>query len=388
MVEIESLQPAVASAPGAEIGPEPNTTPGKPTDANLEEKRTSPENALPPPEPRSPYVELGAFKGHANVVTSVAFSPDGKEILSGGWDKTIRLWDVATRQEIRRFGSAEPGPSPWLNFLANGASPGDRDRWMLGAAFFHQENWGPKGWVTSTAFSPDGQWLLTGGLDKVARLWDKTTGHQSRCFAGHTETVSSAIFTPDGKQVLSAGWDQTLRLWDIETGKELQKFIGHTGVVNAVAITRDGKQALSGSWDRTLRLWDLANATSKRLDGHKDMVQGVALSPDGTVAVSASADKTVRLWDLAAGKEKLRFEGHTEPVRCVAFSPDGKFVVTGSGGRDRSLRVFEVATGKELHHLEGHADEIWSVAVSPDGRAIVSAGVDQLIRLWGPGPRK
>ena len=146
--------------------------------------------------------------GHSFIVRSVAFSPDGRFALSGSWDQTLRLWEVATGKEIRSYV-------------------------------------GHMGGVNSVAFSPDGKLALSGG-DDTLRLWDVATGKEIRSFVEHKISfVKYVAFSQDGRFALSGSLDRTLRLWNIATGKEIRSFSGHTGGVNAVAFSPD-RYALSG----------------------------------------------------------------------------------------------------------------------------------------------
>ena len=149
----------------------------------------------------------------------MAFAPDGKQVLTGSWDKTARLWDAQSGKELRAF-------------------TGHADI------------------VGSVAFSPDGKQVLTGSLDKTARLWDAQSGKELRTFTGHARVVGSVAFSPDGKQVLTGSGDKTARLWDARSGKELRAFKGRDAAVLSVAFSPDGNQVLTGSFDNTARLWD------------------------------------------------------------------------------------------------------------------------------------
>ena len=143
---------------------------------------------------QQPARNSGVSRGIADWVWSVAFSPDGRYVLSGSSDKTLRLWEVATGKELRRFE-------------------------------------GHSGRVCSVAFSPDGRYVLSGSRDKTIRLWEVATGKELRRFEGHSSWVISVAFSPDGRYILSGSEDRTLRLWEVATGKELRRFEGHSDYV-------------------------------------------------------------------------------------------------------------------------------------------------------------
>ncbi|MBE9032372.1 TIR domain-containing protein, partial [filamentous cyanobacterium LEGE 11480] len=202
--------------------------------------------------------ERNQLKGHSNSVFSVAFSPDGKRIVSGSWDKTLRLWDAQTGQPIG------------------------------------QPLKGHSNYVWSVAFSPDGKRIVSGSWDNTLRLWDAQTGQPiGQPLKGHSNAVWSVAFSPDGKRIVSGSWDQTPRLWDAQTGQPIgQPLKGHLNAVLSVAFSPDGKRIVSGSWDQTLRLWDAQTGQpiGQPLKGHSNAVWSVAFSPDGKRIVSGSWD--------------------------------------------------------------------------------------------------
>ena len=283
-------------------------------------------------------------RGHTESVRSVAFSPDGKRIVSGSWDNTLKVWDATSGQET-------------LTLKGHTNS------------------------VFSVAFSPDGKRIVSGSWDNTLKVWDATSGQETLTLKGHTNSVFSVAFSPDGKRIVSGSWDQSLKVWDATSGQETLTLKGHTREVESVAFSPNGKRIVSGSFDKTLKVWD---ATSRQetltLNGHTGPVSSVAFSPDGKRIVSWSEDKTLKLWDATSGQETLTLNGHTGEVSSVAFSPDGKRIVSGS--EDKALKVWDATNGQEMLTLNGHTGEVSSVAFSPDGKWIVSGSYDWTLKVW------
>jgi WD40 repeat protein/serine/threonine protein kinase len=284
------------------------------------------------------------FEGHTDKVTSVSISPDGRWGLSGSWDRTLRLWELATGKCVRTF-------------------EGHTAR------------------VWSVSISPDGRWALSGSDDQTLRLWEPSTGTCMRIFRGNENWVTSVGISPDGRWALSGSQDKNLRRWELATGQCVRTFKGHTEAVHSVRISPDGRWGLSGSFDKTLRLWDMATGQCVRtFEGHTEWVTSVSISPDARRALSGSWDKTVRLWDLATGQCVRTLEGHTGSVRSVSISADGRWGLSGSN--DKTLRLWELATGQCVRTFKGHTEAVHSVSISPDGRWGLSGSYDKTLRLW------
>ncbi|KAJ7112463.1 WD40-repeat-containing domain protein, partial [Mycena epipterygia] len=240
--------------------------------------------------------------GHANSVTSVAFSPDGTHVASGSSDHTVRLWDAISGVHLRTLKG-------------------------------HSSS------VESVVFSPDGTHVASGSSDHTVQLWDAASGVHLQTLKGHSSSVESVVFSPDGTHVASGSGDCTVWLWDVASGVHLQTLKGHSGGVWSVTFSPDGTHVASGSVDHTVRLWDVASSVHLRtLKGHSDWVQSVAFSPDGTHVASGSHDHTVRLWDAASGVHLRTLKGHSDGVWSVTFSPDGTHVASGS--LDHTVRLW------------------------------------------------
>ncbi len=290
------------------------------------------------------------FGGHTAAIRAIAFSLDGKKVLSGSDDRTVRVWDAISGKELRRFE-------------------------------------GHKDTITAVAISPNGKHALSASQDRVLILWDIESRYIIQRFTGHTEAVQALAFSPDGKTVLSGGTDRALRLWDIESRKELRTFSGHEGKITSVAFSPDGKTILSGSHDHTLRLWDVATGESLRvLHGHTGEVYSVAFSPDGRAVAGGGNDKMVRIWAVQSGQEVRRLEGHANAVIRIAFSPDGKTILSASSqyqNVDQTIRLWDVTTGKEKKTFGGADRNRISVAVfSPDGKTALTDGPEPVLLRW------
>jgi WD40 repeat protein/energy-coupling factor transporter ATP-binding protein EcfA2/Tfp pilus assembly protein PilN len=339
--------------------------------------------------------------GHSDSVSSLAFSPDGKTLASGSWDKTMRLWDVVTRQPL---GQALVGHSSWVESVAFSSdgktiASGSLDKtlrlWEVATRQpLGQPLVGHSSWVESVAFSHDGAIIASGSRDHTIRLWEVATRQPlGEALVGHSSWVESVAFSPNGAILASGSRDDTVRLWEVATRQALgQPLVGHSQSVSSVVFSFDGKTLASASDDKTVRLWDVASkqALGQPLVGHSESLSNVAFSPDGKILASGSVDQTVRLWNVAS-KQALDHGqplfGHSEGINSAAFSPDGQTLALGSG--DNTVRLWDVATRQPFGQpLFGHSEGINSVAFSFDGKTLASGSDDKTVRLWEVATRQ
>lgn len=245
---------------------------------------------------------------------------------------------------------------------------------------------GHQGEIMSTEFSPDGQRIVSAGMDGTLRLWDANTGKTINIEHFFNKSwVWSTSFSRDGNIIVSTSQDGMIRLWDSKTGRAIGKPMdGHAGGVLSAAFSPDGRRIVSSGQDGTVRLWDVSTTTQiiKPLHGHERQVVSASFSPDGTMIASAGDDGTIRIWNISKGKEIIPpLRGHQAWVRSAVFSPDGKHLL--SAGGDGTLRLWDARNGRPISKPQaGFSGVMWSAGFSADGKKIVSAGADGTIRIW------
>jgi len=329
---------------------------------------------------------LDAICSHEGVLTCVAFSKDGKTLLTGSDDKTARLWEGATGKQLgpplqhqARVAAVAFNPNGKTVLTASedktarlwDAATGQ----PLGPPLRHLQK------IDTVAFSPDGKIALTGSWDNTARLWDAATGQPLGPPMQNQGPVVRAVFSPDGTLVLTTAGGSQARLWQVATGTQFGPPLQHDSPVLALAFSPDGQTVLTGSGDNTARLWRVA--TGQQLGArmqHEGWVGSVAFGPDSKTVLTGSIDKTARLWDAATGKQLGPTLQHQSIVGVVAFNPDGKSVLTAS--IDGTARLWESATGKQLGAPLQHQGSVTAAIFSEDGKSVLTGSIDRTARLW------
>ncbi|HEV8083540.1 MAG TPA: TIR domain-containing protein [Chitinophagaceae bacterium] len=320
---------------------------------------------------------------HNQTINSIAFSTDGKYILSSSKDSTARLWDLEgkliseCKDPSQLFCSALSRDG---KYIGTGSRDGTARLWNMNGKII--KKFKGDSYVEAVAFSPDSKYILTGSFDSIARLWN-LDGKMIQQFMGHSGQVTSVAFSPDGKIILTGSYDETAQLWSL-TGKVIREFKNNS-IIYSVAFSPNGTYVLTGSSDKTARLWDLNGRLIREFKGHSDAVTSVAFSPDGNFILTGSWDKTAILWDMDGNLIEV-FKGNPTWL-TAAFSPDGKSIITGGGESnsmyatplDHSIRLWEIKNSyKEIRSKS----PVMAVAFSPDKKFILTGSLDKTARLW------
>ena len=343
--------------------------------------------------------------GHTGPVYDVAPTPDGRCAVSVSGDGTLKVWDLASGQELRTLTGHPDGvnavavtPDGRLAISGTGSKFNQQHEpalnvWNLESGTALHTLHGHGAAVTAIAVLPDGR-IVSASEDTTLKVWDLGTGRLLQTMSGHEGPVMAVVAVPETHHVISASADSTLKAWDAETGQILFTLSGHQGEVSSIAITRDGKRLVSGSYDQEIKVWDLGN----RIPVHtfavrKKPIHALAVTPDGSkVIISAGsganpADCILVVCDLITGEETGLLPGHTNRVNAVAVTPDGRWAISAAGTwiipfADFTLKIWDIETPIQSPQQFNERGGVACIAITHDGKRVLAGLYNGALEIW------
>ncbi|MFH1050514.1 MAG: choice-of-anchor D domain-containing protein [bacterium] len=289
-------------------------------------------------------IELASFLGHTNSINSVAVSPDNSLIASTGDDGKILIWNLKTG---------------WIVNSISGIST----------------------WMQKALFSKDGKSIFScSNSDSLIRIWDVKTGDEIKTLRGHIGGIRSIALSPNGDKLVSAGIDFTIKVWDVKTGTVIKDIPVWQSYVTSLDLHPEGNKAVLGKNDKRIKVLDLSTGEEiLDLSGHKDRVNCVAYDASGTWIASASDDNTIKIWDAKSGKELKSLNEHINPVKSLAFNHTGDKLV--SGDDNSNIIVWDMITEQASMSFTGSFGSINSILFDRDSKKIVGAAASTVC-IW------
>lgn len=320
---------------------------------------------------------------------SVAYSPDGKRLVTSGRRQAVKILDAETGRELRLpngdFGQAHTAVySPDGLWLAAADQNGVIKllNTLTGGQKLLRQN--QSGMILSLAFSPDGQTLASGNFDGTVRVWSVAFGQELAVFRDHKQQVKSVAFSPDGKTLASGSYDETVKVWDL-SHRQLLFSLPYPRLVNCVAFSPDGKLLAVGGWGGSVSLWELATRKeAQSWDAHAEHITSLSFSPAGNRLarnlIASAGGRTVKLWNAESGLLVGELTKFTENASSVAFSPNGANLAVAS--IDGSISLWDIATQQQLKISKDILRDAWTVAISPDSKLLATGYKRNSVKLW------
>ena len=357
----------------------------------------APADPVVPAEPAvdGPKPEMVLQIGHSAGIAAMAISPDGRTIVTGSTDHTVKFWDTASG-EIQRNLPVDGGGLSGIAVSKDGKLLAASDRAGFvnlynysDLTLLHHLQMGDSAW--SLALSANGKQVACGGVSGGVKVWDCASGKLLRSWAAYPGTsVCTLAFSPDGQAIATGTRDYDgkvvpgdAKLWLVDTGEELRSLTGHQGGIYSLAFSPDGKTLATASNDKTIKLWNLADGTVTRtIADNRQGISSLAFSPDGATLAGGCLLTDIKLWAVNTGAVLQNVTGaHDDEIKAIGFTPDGASIVTVSN--DMKGKVWDAATAQLKVTLEPATGiSVRNIAISPDGSLIASCGSSPVVRLW------
>lgn len=302
-------------------------------------KAELPENSLTPG-----WKCIQTLTGHLSSINSLNFSGDGKILVSGSGDQTIKLWDLKTNQELKTLKG-------------------------------HQSI------IETVLFTPDQKFLISASWDSTIRIWARKTGEKITEFKEHSGWINCLTISPDGKTLISGSSDKMIKIWELPEGIIKHNIKLENNNIKSLAFSPFGKLFATGNNQGLIQLWDIEKGEEKiRLAGHEKSVNCLTFSPSGQLLFSGGGDNLIKIWNLSTGKLFNTLAGHSAEINSIAINNKGNLLISGS--EDKTITIWHSSRGELLETLFDHSGALKAIAIHPEKMIFASGSQDKSIKIW------
>jgi WD40 repeat protein len=328
------------------------------------------------------------IKAHNGYVVGLAFTSDGKKLISASVDTHIKIWDLESGICLHSWQSLAPIYKIALSkndrILACSGKNGDVLLWDITTYELIKRFIGHTDNILDVSFHPQGKLLVSSSFDSTIKLWDLETGECIRTLTGHTQLIWSVAFNTLGTQLVSSSFDSTIKLWDVETGHCLKTMQAHSRATVEGIFSHDEQFIISASQDLTIRVWAALQPDDwqciRVLQGHQNSIWSIALNSTGEMLISSDHDGILKFWDVKSWQCIRTLRSIPRAVKTIAFHSEDNLLA--SSGEDRKIRLWDFVTEQCESSILAHSAAIWNIAFSPQDNLLASCGMDGDVKLW------
>ena len=329
----------------------------------------------------------GGQRNHNKIITSLIFinnKQKGEQLISGSYDKTVKIWDLKEETLIRTLNTESDVLSMTVNSSNTKLVLGLEERYiqMWDLQYYKKIAFleGHANRVNAVKMLSESRRVVSGSSDACIRIWDINDAHQLPFVQGHSQAILQVTVTPDNQRAVSISKDKKVIVWDLKEGKQIKSFQNNSAVMSSLALTSDGLKAVVSTFTNEVLIWDIEKEELLKIWKCKSAIKSLVLSPDNQKVFLGCCDSFIRILDLEDGQELHVLEKHTGPVKNLCMNKTGQYLF--STGDDNLIILWDLNTYQVIKCMTGHENSVNKLLLSRDNLTLFSGSDDKTVFLW------